>query len=196
MPQVDRESLSASILTKNEGANIMRQIVSHALKVLATAILGGCASVPEGLHPVADFQVGRYLGTWYEISRLDHSFERGLSKVTAEYFTRDDGSIQVVNRGYDAQRGKWREARAVARFVGPSDVASLKVTFFWPFSGAYHVIALDREGYTYAMVTSSSRSYLWILARQKTLEPAVRDDLLAKAKAWGFKTEELIFVEH
>jgi apolipoprotein D and lipocalin family protein len=174
----------------------MQQMVSHAWAVLLAAILGGCASVPEGLQPVTDFQADRYLGTWYEIARLDHSFERGLSKSTAEYTKRDDGSIQVVNRGYDAQRGKLREARAVARFIGPADVASLKVTFFWPFSGAYHVIALDREGYNYAMVTSSSRSYLWILARQNHLDAAVQDDLLAKAKAWGFKTEELIFVEH
>ena len=174
----------------------MRQVVSHAWAVLATAVLCGCASVPKGLQPVTGFQADRYLGTWYEIARLDHSFERGLSKATAEYAKRDDGSIQVVNRGYDVRRGKWREARAVARFIGPADIASLKVTLFWPFSGAYHVIVLDREGYNYAMVTSSSRSYLWILARQKRLDPAVQDDLLAKAKAWGFKTEELIFVEH
>ena len=102
----------------------------------------------------------------------------------------------MVNRGYDAQRDKWREARAVARFVGPADVASLKVTFFWPFYGGYHVIALDREGYGYAMVTSSSRDYLWILARQKHLDAVVQNELLAKAKAWGFRTEDLIFVEH
>ena len=173
----------------------MRRVMTHAWKILASAVLGGCASVPEGLQPVTGFQAEWYLGTWYEIARLDHSFERGLSKATAEYSKRDDGSIQVVNRGYDAQRGKWREARAVARFVGPADVASLKVTFFWPFSGAYHVIVLDREGYGYAMVTSSSRSYLWILARQKHLDVAVQTDLLAKAKAWGFRTEDLIFVE-
>ena len=170
--------------------------MSHAWKALATAILGGCASVPEGLQPVTGFQADRYLGTWYEIARLDHSFERGLSKATAEYSKSDDGSIQVVNRGYDARQGKWREARAVARFVGPADVASLKVTFFWPFSGAYHVIVLDQEGYNYAMVTSSSRDYLWILARQKHLDAAIQSDLLAKAKGWGFRTEDLIFVEH
>ena len=173
----------------------MRRVMTHAWKILASAVLGGCASVPEGLQPVADFQADRYLGTWYEIARLDHSFERGLSKVTAEYSKRDDGRIQVVNRSYDAQRDRWREARAVARFVGPSDMASLEVTFFWPFSGGYHVIALDRDGYSYAMVTSSSRSYLWILARQKHLAPTVQRDLLDKAEGWGFRTENLIFVE-
>jgi apolipoprotein D and lipocalin family protein len=83
----------------------------------------------------------------------------------------------------------------VARFVGPTDVASLTVTFIWPFSGAYHVIALDREGYNYAMVTSSTRSYLWILARQKRLDPAVQNELLNKAREWGFQTEGMIFVD-
>ena len=174
----------------------MWRIMGHACKVLIATLLGGCSAAPDGLQPITNFQADRYLGTWYEIARLDHSFERGLSKVTAEYSKRDDGDITVVNRGYDAKRGKWREARAVARFVGPSDVASLKVTFFWPFSGAYHVIALDRDGYNYAMVTSSSRDYLWILARQKHLDAAVLNHLLAQAKGWGFRMEDLILVEH
>ena len=174
---------------------LLRRMAAYACQA-AAMILAGCSSAPEGLKPVTGFQVDRYLGTWYEIARLDHSFERGLSKVTAEYSKRSDGRIQVVNRGYDAQRDKWREARAVARFVGPADMASLKVTFFWPFYGGYHVIALDREGYGYAMVTSSSRDYLWILARQKHLDVVVQNELLAKAKAWGFRTEDLIFVEH
>lgn len=173
----------------------MQRILSHAWRVLATALLGGCASVPHGLEPVAGFEVDKYLGTWHEIARLDHSFERGLTQVTAEYFRRDDGSIQVVNRGYDAASGKWREARAVARFADSSDVASLKVTFFWPFSGAYHVIILDRDGYNYAMVTSSSRDYLWILARQKRLDPVVLKSLVAQAKEWGFETDRLIYVD-
>jgi apolipoprotein D and lipocalin family protein len=172
------------------------QAIAACASFVLAMLFGGCAAVPQGLEPVGDFKADRYLGMWYEIARLDHSFERGLSKVTAEYSKRDDGSIQVVNRGYDAKQGKWREARATARFVGPSDVASLKVTFFWPFSGGYHVIALDRDGYGYAMVTSSSRSYLWILARQNHLAPAVLKSLAAKAKDWGFRTQDLVFVEH
>jgi apolipoprotein D and lipocalin family protein len=121
------------------------KIIGVACQVVASAILGGCTSVPQGLRPVNDFKPDRYLGTWYEIARLDHSFERGLTQVTAEYSKRDDENIQVVNRGYDAASGKWREAKGVASFVGSPDVASLKVTFFWPFYGGYHVIALDRE---------------------------------------------------
>jgi len=173
----------------------MHRVTANACQALALMVLAGCTSVPRGLQPVGNFEANRYLGRWYEIARLDHSFERGLTRVTAEYSMKGDGSVQVVNRGYNARRDKWQEARGVARFIGPSDIASLKVTFFWPFYGGYHVIALDHEGYGYAMVTSSSRSYLWILARQKHLEPAVRDELLAKAKQWGFRTENLIFVE-
>lgn len=175
---------------------MIRRTLAKMWSILLVGIVAGCSSVPDGLQPVSDFQPDRYLGTWYEIARLDHSFERGLSHSTAEYSMRDDGNIGVVNRAFDAKRGKWREARAVARFVGPTNVASLSVTFFWPFSGAYHVIAVDREQYAYAMVTSYSRSYLWILSREKHLDPAVQRDLLAKAKAWGFNTDALIFVEH
>jgi len=174
----------------------MRRIPAIATAVGAAAmIVGGCTSPPRGLEPQRGFQINRYLGTWYEIARLDHSFERGLSHVTAHYSRRPDGDIQVVNRGYNAAKEKWSESRGRARFRGDPDVASLKVTFFWPFWGGYHVIALDPQAYSYAMVTSSKRSYLWILARDKQIEPEILDDLLAKAKAWGFQTEDLIFVE-
>ena len=173
----------------------MEKIISYICHVLVISLFFGCASVPEGLQPITQFQVDRYLGKWYEIARLDHSFERGLSKVTAEYSIMPDGKVQVINRGYDSKRSKWRETRGVAHFVGPKDVASLKVTFFWPFAGDYNVIAIDREGYDYAIVTGPSRSYLWILARENKLEPVILEDLLHKAKDWGFEVQDLIFIE-
>ena len=158
--------------------------------------LWGCTGVPDGLTPVGDFQVQRYLGTWYEIARLDHSFERGLSRVTATYEQRDDGTIGVVNRGFDAATGEWEEAAGKARFAGAEDVASLEVSFFGPFYGGYHVIVLDHEDYAYAMVSGPSRDYLWILARRPELSQDVVDALVAKASQLGFATRDLIFVEH
>lgn len=157
--------------------------------------LGGCTSVPRGLEPVADFNAERYLGKWYEIARLDHRFERNLSNVTAQYSWRDAGGIDVVNRGYNTKTGEWQEATAVARFRQDPDIASLRVSFQWPFYGGYHVIALD-ENYKWAMVTGNNRSYLWILSREPTLDPAIQERLIEQADEWGFETEELIFVSH
>jgi len=156
----------------------------------------GCTRVPAGLQPVTGFDSQRYLGKWYEIARLNHSFERGLTNVTAEYAARPDGSLSVVNRGYDPRAGKWREARAVARFRGDRTVGSLRVCFFWPFWGGYHIIALDQKDYRYAMVTGPSRSYLWILAREPRLAGQVTAELVAKAKEWDFAVDKLIHVEH
>ena len=175
-------------------ANTMPSVIDYAWRPLATLFRGGGAP-PKGLAAVTGFQVERYLGTWYEIARLDHRFERGLTRVTAEYSAIGDGSILVVNRGYDARKDRWREARGIARFMGPPDVASLKVAFFGPFGGAYHVIALDRENYRHAMVTSSSRAYLWILARRPRLDASIRDQLLAQAAGWGFRTQALVFAQ-
>lgn len=162
--------------------------------LISLLVLAGCTKIPEGLEPVKGFQVERYLGRWYEIARLDHSFERGLSNVTAEYTLRDEGDITVLNRGFDDSRGQWKQAKGIARILGNKDVGSLKVSFFRPLWTGYHVIALDRDGYGYALVTSASRSYLWILSRTKTLEAATLSVLVSKAKAWGFETEKLIYV--
>ena len=108
----------------------------HLLVLLGVGmLLAGCTRVPAGLRPVTGFDSQRYLGKWYEIARLDHSFERGLTNVTAEYAVRPDGSISVVNRGYSPRAGKWRQVRGVARFRGDKTVGSLSVCFFWPFWG-------------------------------------------------------------
>ncbi|MFO1423629.1 MAG: lipocalin family protein [Candidatus Competibacteraceae bacterium] len=159
-------------------------------------LLGGCAvAPPSGVTPITDFELDRYLGKWYEIARLDHSFERGLSNVSATYDLRADGGVKVLNRGYDDRAGVWKEAEGRAYFTGESTVGSLKVSFFGPFYGGYHIVALDRANYSHALVSGPSRDYLWILARTRSVPPAVLEDLLKQAKALGFATDRLILVK-
>ncbi len=157
-------------------------------------LLGACTGTPAGIEPVHDFDLDRYLGTWYEIARLDHRFERGLSRVTASYSLRDDGGVNVINRGYDAAAGEWNEAVGRAYFIERPDVGRLKVSFFGPFYGGYNVIVLD-EDYRFAMVTGPTRDYLWILARTPVLESPLLQDLVERARALRYEVDQLIFVE-
>lgn len=158
-------------------------------------LIGGCTGVPDGIEPVEGFDTDRYLGTWYEIARLDHRFERGLDAVTATYSYREDGGLEVVNRGYDTESGQWREARGKAYFVGDPDVGHLKVSFFGPFYASYVVFELG-ENYDYSLVTGNDRSYLWVLARTPALPDAQLESLLRRAQTAGFDTSELILVNH
>ena len=158
--------------------------------------LTACVGVPEGVEPVEGFELNRYLGQWYEIARLDHSFERGLTKVSAEYSLRDDGGLKVVNRGFDQDKNEWNEAVGKAYFIGESDIGQLKVSFFGPFYGAYNILSLDKEGYQYSLVSGPDRSYLWILARSPKLEQPIVDSLVDEAKQLGFPIGELIYVSH
>ena len=157
-------------------------------------LLAGCVGKPAGVEPVTGFELQRYLGSWYEIARLDHSFERGLTKITADYSLREDGGVRVLNRGYAADKKEWKEAEGKAYFVNSPDEAYLKVSFFGPFYGSYVVMALD-DNYRYALVSGPDTSYLWILSRTPQLAPAVKDELVKKAQAAGFDTSKLIFVE-
>lgn len=154
-----------------------------------------CVGLPDHLQPVRPFDAQRYLGRWYEIARLDHSFERGLTKVTATYSLREDGGLKVVNEGYSAQTGTWKRAEGKAYFVKDSGQGYLKVSFFGPFYGSYVVFELDQAHYQYALVAGPDRSYLWLLSRTPTLAPALQEELLAKAKSEGFDTSRLILVE-
>ena len=165
--------------------------------VLAMMVfVSGCTGIPEGVSPVAGFDVNRYLGTWYEIARLDHSFERGLEQVTAEYSLRDDGGIRVVNQGYNSAKQRWEKAEGKAYFTGDSDVGRLKVSFFGPFYGGYNIIALDHDSYQYALVSGPDTTYLWILARDPGLDVSIIQQLLEKASKHGFDVNEMIFVSH
>jgi apolipoprotein D and lipocalin family protein len=168
-------------------------------RIVATLLLSAlcaCTGVPDGVTVVRNFDVDRYLGTWYEIARLDHSFERGLSEVTAEYTLRNDDGIRVVNRGYDTSSGEWNEAVGKAYFVGSTDAGMLKVSFFGPFYGGYNIIALDHENYEYSMVAGPDREYLWILSRSPEMDPAVLGNLVNRAKELGFAIDDLIYVVH
>jgi len=158
-------------------------------------LLTGCTGVPKGIEPVSDFELARYLGTWYEIVRLDHRFERNLENVTAEYTLRDDGDVTVHNRGYNVRKQRWASVEGKARFVGAADKAHLKVSFFGPAYASYIVFDLD-DDYRYALVSGASRSWFWILAREPELAPELLESLLARAAAQGFDLDDAILVRH
>lgn len=155
--------------------------------------LGGCLSIPHNIAPVHGFELNKYLGKWYEIARLDHSFERGLYNVTAEYFLRDDGGVKVINKGFSTAKSKWKEVAGKAYFIRSQQEGYLKVSFFGPFYGAYIVFELDRENYQYAFVTSYDKSYLWLLARTPTVSDALIDQFMQRTAELGFATDKLIF---
>jgi apolipoprotein D and lipocalin family protein len=166
------------------------------LSLLLALFISGCVTLPDGVTPVDGFMVERFLGKWYEVARLDHPFERGLTRVSAEYTVREDGGLRVVNRGYSARENRWKQAVGKAYFVQDPRQGFLRVSFFGPFYGAYVVVDLDHEHYRYALVCGPDRSYLWILSRTPEMEADVRDRLVAKAAALGFDTSALIPVAH
>ncbi len=173
-----------------------RALALVSIGLLASASLGSlvsCATIPNGVSAVKDFHQERYLGTWYEIARFDFRFEKGLDNTSANYALNDDGSIAVLNRGYDYAKGKWKEARGRARFVADTRVAMLEVSFFGPFYAGYNVIALDGD-YQYALVSGSSRKYLWILARERVVPEAIKSEYVRIAKDLGYETDKLLWV--
>ena len=154
-----------------------------------------CTSIPEGLSPVENFDFQAYLGTWYEIARFDFKFERGLSKVTANYSLNPDGSIKVLNRGFNQEKGKWQEAKGKAKFRGADNVGALKVSFFGPFYTGYNVLKID-EDYSCALVGGKDYNYLWILARTPEISEELKVEYLAYAESLGYDTSRLLWVSH
>ncbi|WP_010662524.1 lipocalin family protein [Marinilabilia salmonicolor] len=154
-----------------------------------------CRTIPQGATAVEPFYVEKYLGKWYEIARLDFKYERNLNNVTAEYSWNENGSIRVVNRGYNTVEKEWQEAVGKAKFVGEKDVAKLKVSFFGPFYSGYNVIAID-ENYQFALVAGKNLDYLWILCRKTTVPDDVKEKYLKIADDIGYNTSDLLWPQH
>lgn len=170
----------------------MKTHVILSALVLALA-LASCRSIPKGATAVKPFNQEKYLGTWYEIARLDYKYERHLDHVTANYGLKPNGLISVTNKGYDTRKQTWKESRGKAKPAGDPQEARLKVSFFGPFYSGYNVIAIDDE-YRYALVAGKSTDYLWLLSRSKTMPEDVKTNFLKKAQALGYNTNQLVWV--
>ncbi|MCU7931407.1 MAG: lipocalin family protein [Candidatus Thiodiazotropha sp. (ex Codakia rugifera)] len=163
---------------------------------LVAISLAGCTDLPKGIQPVDDFKINHYLGTWYEIARLDHAFESDLDSVTADYTFRKDGGIDVINRGRSTRDNQWKEAEGKAYFVGDNKKGHLKVSLFWPFYSAYVIFKLDRERYKYAYISGYNREYLWLLVRSPRISKEVIGDFMTVSESFEFNTKDIIMVEH
>lgn len=162
-------------------------------------VVSSCAAISqaetETIPAVENFQLSRYLGSWYEIARLPHRFENNLQQVTATYTLLENGKVKVLNRGYNTKKQKWSEAHGMAWVLSQDAPSELRVRFFWPFSAAYRIIWLDAD-YSLAVVTSSSANYFWILSRTPQIPQQTYDQLITQAAQWGFDTSRIIRVTH
>jgi apolipoprotein D and lipocalin family protein len=163
------------------------------LSVLNSGTCRSTQSENMDLTTVKQLDLERYMGTWYEIARFDHSFERGMSHVTATYELRPDGKINVTNAGY--KDGKQRTATGKAKQPDPSEPGQLKVAFFLFFYADYFILELDAD-YQWALIGSSSDKYLWILSRNPVMAKDTLENVLVKARERGYDTSRLIWVDH
>jgi len=162
-----------------------------ALTIQSIAQNNGTMKNPD-TTPVNDFELERYLGTWYEIARFPHRFEKDLVGVTATYSLKRNGKVRVENAGYkDSLDGKYSTAKGKAKFAGNPAVGHLKVSFFLFFYADYYIMALDKADYQWALVGSSSPDYLWILCREPEMEESVYQSLLDEARKRGYDLGEL-----
>ena len=179
----------------NRASRVWPLALAGVAAAVTLLVLSGCATrLPEGVQAVGDFDLERYAGRWVELARIDHVYEKGLIQTSAEYTPQADGTVRVVNRGYDPKKKAWRSAEGTARFVGDADTAALKVSFFGPFYGGYNVVALDPE-YQWAMVIGSDLDNFWILSRTRALPPGVRNRLLAHARSLGVDLDKVMWVD-
>ena len=165
--------------------------------VIGVLLLQSCSKVgiPQGANAVKNFNADKYLGTWYEVARFDFSQEKNLSNVTATYSQNSDGSIKVVNRGYNFVKNKWTEAKGKAKFVNDPTEGRLKVSFFGPFYAGYNVVMMEPD-YENALIMGSDKDYIWFLSRSKTMPESIKNKFVQKAKEVGYNLDKLIWTKH
>ena len=173
----------------------------QSIKIIASALLllstSACTMLDTKVEVVDDFKLDNYLGTWHEIARLDHSFERGLSQVTASYSVKGD-KVVVINKGYSEEKSDWQQAEGKAYFIESDNIGRLKVSFFGPFYGAYQIhdlISDDQGNYQASLVIGPNNDYAWILARNNTLSADIKQRFVSKMELLGIDQQQLIWVK-
>lgn len=164
--------------------------------LIAPFLIGACKSVkvPPGVNVVDNFDIKSYAGKWYEIARFDFKHEKDMNQVTAEYSLNEDGTIKVLNKGYDTKKGEWKESEGKADFVGDPTKGALKVSFFGPFYSGYNVVAMD-PAYENVLVFGESTDYIWFLSRNKTMPERVKEAFVKKAMDAGYDMSRLVWTE-
>ena len=173
----------------------MKSTIANAVLIILSSMLFSCSTIPKGITAVQQFDKNRYLGKWYEIARLDFKFEKNLNNTTAEYSINSNGTIKVLNKGYNIKTQKWKTATGKAKFVKDESIAMLKVSFFGPFYSGYNVIAIDKE-YKYALIAGKNLKYLWILSRETTIPHDIKQKYIELAQKVGYNTDDLVWVKH
>lgn len=171
----------------------------QSLLVLSAVALGTAAynilkPVRSTVPVVTDLDKSRYMGTWHEIARLDFFWEKNLTEVTATYDIQADGTIRVVNRGFDAGKNVWKERKGKAKFLGDDRTGALKVSFFGPIYAGYNIMHID-EDYKYALIFGGSTDYMWILAREKKVPESIQQKYVQYAMRAGYATDKLVWAD-
>lgn len=164
------------------------------LVVSSAYLMFGKLGLPEGMSAVSPFDMKRFEGTWYEIARLDHGFEKNMSHVSYTYTLNEKNGFKIENKSFDTKSGKWVVSGGKGDLIESPNVGRLKVSYFGPFYGSFNVIAMD-PNYGWAMVTGPNARYFWILSRQKVLDDKIMQELIRKAIGMGFKLEKMVHVD-
>ncbi|MCD8041729.1 MAG: lipocalin family protein [Tannerellaceae bacterium] len=180
-------------MIKNKNTSIL---IGGSILALGTLlVMNSCKTIPKGVTAVQPFDTDKYLGHWYEIARMDFHFEKNIINATADYSLNEDGTVKVVNRGYNVKKKENVESVGKAKFVDSPNVGKLKVSFFGPFYAGYNVVAIDPD-YQYALVAGKNHNYLWILSRKPELPQQIKEEYISKAKALGYDTDKLVWSQH
>ena len=165
-------------------------------------IFASIARATPPLPTVEFVDLKKYLGTWYEIARFEHRFQKGCTATTATYSMLSNGDIEVINQCHlDHPHGELKKATGVAWVKDKKTNAKLRVQFFLKWmksrylSGQYWILSLDKD-YQNVLIGDPSREYLWILSRNKTQEDDVYKELKDKAQSLGFDVSKLKRTAH
>ncbi|WP_270090623.1 lipocalin family protein [Sphingobacterium sp. SYP-B4668] len=172
--------------------NKKKSLILLSAAAVGTFLYKALKPVKSNIKGIPNFKINSYLGTWYEIARMDFRWEKNLKNVTAHYSLRDDGSIEVTNSGYDVKQEKEKTTIGNAIFMREHTEGALKVTFFRPFSSGYYVMKID-EDYRYALVFGDNLDYMWILSREKSIPGDIRAEYLDFALRSGFEIHKLVW---
>jgi len=167
----------------------MNKIAIGTLAGLPTFGLAGCGTT-EPLRPVDQVDLERFMGDWYVIANIPTALERGAHNAIESYRLDSDGSVATTFTFRDGAFDGPQKTYHPRGFPRDEANAVWGMQFVWPIKADYRIVYLD-EDYSVTVIGRNKRDYVWIMARQPSIDERLYQDIVAQVENMGYDVSQL-----
>ena len=149
----------------------------------------------DDLETVDYVDLEKFMGDWYVIANIPTFIEKGAVNAIESYRLDSKGRVKTTftfRKG--SKNGPEKEYNPTGFIYDKKTNAEWRMQFLWPFKSPFLIIDLD-EDYTYTVIGIPSRKYVWIMARNHSLDEKIYNNIVSNLKKVGYDISQIQKIE-